>query len=837
MQRFDNIKLLLIVFSSDSLMKNIYKIISSAILSAFTVLALSSCQGEIVPVVTASPSPNISGSANLPFSTTTLKGKIVLPYDFKFADNTYRIKANDFTVEVYNYNGQFYGRVSNNEYGEYKFSGMPVGVRLIVKATYSKGNNLVLMSIIDIPSSQTGKETQLDISTKNTAIALIANQSQGSSINKMPVPNFENVAEIYTAVIKVENQILSVLAKPVTQMLSSLLSDSNVLNEVSNAQKIINSILAQKPDLAKPLTDINFSNTPVSTPIPAQSSSPGTTGPTPSVIITPTPQINQSTVPGTIVSRSISNLILFPSTDFTCALDAIIQFSVLGYTSSGETVSLTPIWKSSNPYIGVINNYGIFQPLTPGSTRISATLGELTAYSDITVGSSNLSSFTISPSAPPSLGIGNTIQFYTSGKDASNNNVTVTPIWTMDNNEIGAFDNQGKFTTTRAGSSKITAIVGTKTQEFTINVENKSDLTNYSGYYYGSISSLSISPTFANIPTGRTIRFYAYGKDDNGNNANIPVTWIVGDTNIGSVDTQGVFTAKNSGTTTVSATSGDKTQNVTVTVNNEYYSNYTGTSLSSITLSPAYTTLRIGNTLQFYAYGKDVGGNNVDVLPDWQVGDSSVGTIDSNGVFKATNSGSTIVMAIVGNVTQISNISVMDNWNNSYTGSGTNIARVDINPADLTIAPDQEVQFYAYGKDSNGNNVNVSPKWLLGDTSIGTIDSNGLFKSSGNGSSIVMAIVNNITYTTPITVTGASSPLLTSFDPVAGGTDTVVNIYGNYFDSAMDKNSVYFNGVKARLIYCSNTRITAIVPSGATSGYITVVTPSGTVKSSSKFTI
>jgi hypothetical protein len=41
---------------------------------------------------------------------------------------------------------------------------------------------------------------------------------------------------------------------------------------------------------------------------------------------------------------------------------------------------------------------------------------------------------------------------------------------------------------------------------------------------------------------------------------------------------------------------------------------------------------------------------------------------------------------------------------------------------------------------------------------------------------------------------------------------------------------VTFNGVSAKFTVVSSTEITAIVPAGATSGVVTVVTPSGTLK-------
>jgi predicted extracellular nuclease len=78
-----------------------------------------------------------------------------------------------------------------------------------------------------------------------------------------------------------------------------------------------------------------------------------------------------------------------------------------------------------------------------------------------------------------------------------------------------------------------------------------------------------------------------------------------------------------------------------------------------------------------------------------------------------------------------------------------------------------------------------------------------------------------------------SAPSITSFTPPSGATGTTVNISGSGFTAA---SSVQFNGTAAvSYVVNSDTSITAIVPLGATSGPISVVTPGGTATSSTNF--
>jgi hypothetical protein len=78
------------------------------------------------------------------------------------------------------------------------------------------------------------------------------------------------------------------------------------------------------------------------------------------------------------------------------------------------------------------------------------------------------------------------------------------------------------------------------------------------------------------------------------------------------------------------------------------------------------------------------------------------------------------------------------------------------------------------------------------------------------------------------------APIISSFSPTQGGIGSRVTITGNFFDGT---STVTFNGKSASFVVNSHTEITAIVPVGATTGLITVTTPSGMATSSKKFVI
>jgi len=92
------------------------------------------------------------------------------------------------------------------------------------------------------------------------------------------------------------------------------------------------------------------------------------------------------------------------------------------------------------------------------------------------------------------------------------------------------------------------------------------------------------------------------------------------------------------------------------------------------------------------------------------------------------------------------------------------------------------------------------------------------------------------TNTPTATNTPVPAPTITGFTPASGPVGTVVTINGSYFGSAP---TVRFNGIQATTVNVNGTgtQITATVPTGATTGKITVTTTAGTGTSADNFTV
>jgi subtilisin family serine protease len=105
---------------------------------------------------------------------------------------------------------------------------------------------------------------------------------------------------------------------------------------------------------------------------------------------------------------------------------------------------------------------------------------------------------------------------------------------------------------------------------------------------------------------------------------------------------------------------------------------------------------------------------------------------------------------------------------------------------------------------------------------------------SGATSGAIAVTTPGGTATSAASFTVIPAPTISGFTPTSGTVGATVTLSGTGFTGA---SKVTFNGVSATFTVNSATQISATVPSGATSGKITVTTPGGTATSAASFTV
>ncbi|WP_043418371.1 IPT/TIG domain-containing protein [Cupriavidus basilensis] len=84
---------------------------------------------------------------------------------------------------------------------------------------------------------------------------------------------------------------------------------------------------------------------------------------------------------------------------------------------------------------------------------------------------------------------------------------------------------------------------------------------------------------------------------------------------------------------------------------------------------------------------------------------------------------------------------------------------------------------------------------------------------------------------------GSAAVSVMSFSPRSGPTGTTVTISGAGFSATASQNTVQFNGVAAAISSASTNQLVIQVPAAATTGPISVTSPSGSAVSSNAFTV
>lgn len=169
---------------------------------------------------------------------------------------------------------------------------------------------------------------------------------------------------------------------------------------------------------------------------------------------------------------------------------------------------------------------------------------------------------------------------------------------------------------------------------------------------------------------------------------------------------------------------------------------------------------------------------------------------------------------------------------NTNAGSGTS-GTLTIDPTISSISP-------THG--APGNSVTISGSGFFGVTNVQFTSGVSATFGVNSDSQIVTtvpsgAVTGSIQVQKPSAIFPNSSTFtvdstLTSFTPTFGGVGTSVTLTGVGFTGA---TAVAFNGTSASFTVNSDTQITTTVPSGATTGIISVTCTGGTISSGSNF--
>jgi uncharacterized delta-60 repeat protein len=459
------------------------------------------------------------------------------------------------------------------------------------------------------------------------------------------------------------------------------------------------------------------------------------------------------------------------------ATASIARGSQLGYTatgnySDGTTRNLTSAvtWTTGNGTIASIVPGGLLTANNVGSTTVRASLNGVTsANADLTVTAAILQSIFVTPtnSVVPIGGVQNyqAIGFYSDGTQQVQTGGSVN--WSS-NPAVATINASGLATGVAEGTTTITA---TSSATPTISGTAVLNVTN------AQLLTITVTPANPTLNRGQTQSLTATGQYSDGSTRNITslVAWSSVNPTIVSINSAGLATAANVGSTGVTATFAGRSGSTGVTV--------VAAILSRIEVTPNNAVVPVGGTQNFTAVGYYSDGTTQTLTAGvtWSSSNTGVATINAtSGLANAVAVGTATISATVGSVTGTAVMNV----------TNARVVSVSITPTNSTIAAGTSLQYRAIATFSDGTNQDVtsSVTWTSSVPGVATIDASGLARGVVPGGSIISAAVSGVTSNNAnLTVTNAQivSLAITPTNPtVAAGTTRQFRAIATFSDGS-----------------------------------------------------
>lgn len=127
----------------------------------------------------------------------------------------------------------------------------------------------------------------------------------------------------------------------------------------------------------------------------------------------------------------LTRLVVTPNA--TLAVNGTQQFVAVGTDAEGRVIDITPSWTVVSGGGAIDANSGLFTAgTTPGiyTNTIQATADGQTGNATVTVTVGAVTSITVTPT-PVTVGLGGTQQYTAIARDAGNNAIAITPVWSV----------------------------------------------------------------------------------------------------------------------------------------------------------------------------------------------------------------------------------------------------------------------------------------------------------------------------------------------------------------------------------------------------------------------
>ena len=456
-----------------------------------------------------------------------------------------------------------------------------------------------------------------------------------------------------------------------------------------------------------------------------------------------------------------------PST-MTLEVGGTFQFMATALTSDGMTISdVTYTWSSDDTEVATMDETGLVTAIAAGTAMITASADGITSMPVAVVVQDippevasivvDMSSLMDMPALM--LVVGETHQFMAVARTSDGTMIGGVKFeWSSDDTEVATVDMTGLVSAVGAGMADITAMIDEITSEpIMVTVEEPPPVVN----------SITVSPGSATINRGSTRQFTATARTaDNMVVPDVTFSWTSSNTSVATISSNGLARGIGTGSTEITASSGDISGSATLTVREPPPP--PTQMVAKIEISPSMASTNEGEPKQFEAKAYDTSNTEVsDASFTWESSNPSVATVDSDGLAMGIRAGSSptdvTITARAGGRSGTATLTVRPV-----------ISRVEVTPATAMIDEGGDTQgFSATAYTSYDVAITgASFTWESGNTGVATISSSGLATGVRSGSTptdvTITATANGKSDTAMLTV----RPVISSIE-VAPKTATI----------------------------------------------------------------
>ena len=264
------------------------------------------------------------------------------------------------------------------------------------------------------------------------------------------------------------------------------------------------------------------------------------------------------------------------------------------------------------------------------------------------------------------------------------------------------------------------------------------------------VASVELTPGSSTLSAlGATQQFSATAKAADGSTiSGKTFTWMSTNDSVVTVSASGLATAIANGSATVRATTDGITGAASLTVSQQ---------VASVTVTLTRDTITaLGSTSQFTATARDANDSTVaGKTATWISSDTSVATVNSDGLATAKANGSTTISATTDSITGAEALTV------AQRGA---VVEVTLTKGTLTALGDTTLGI-AMANDANGNPVPNAVTWSSSDVAVASVDQQGVVTAVANGGVTIAASVDDVSGSVVLAVNQVASQMVITAQP------------------------------------------------------------------------